>query len=43
MGLKGKRDKPVLCTSTVEKLDFKKLGIAASLRIDSTDGNVRRW
>jgi len=41
-GLEGKRDKSVPCTSAVEKLDFKKLGIAASLRIDFEDGNVRR-
>jgi len=34
---KGKRDKLMLCVSKVGRLDFKKLGGAASRKIDSTD------
>jgi len=32
----------VLCTFTLDRLDFKKLWRAASLRIDFEDENVRR-
>jgi len=42
MRFKGKRDKWVICTSAVERLDFKKLDRVASFKIDSEEENVRR-
>jgi len=37
MWFKDKRDNLVFCISTVERLDFKKLGRAASRKMDSKD------
>jgi len=39
---KGKRDKWGLSTIAAERLDFKKLGSAASIKIDSENANVRQ-